>query len=533
MTSIPEFLRGKVLLVTGGTGFVAKAVVEKVLRYAPEVQQVYLLIRPSHRSGRLLSADDRLEREVLTSSAFSRLRKQWGEDYDRKVREKVTAVSFDLTQDRLGITTEEYARLTQDVDIVISVAATVRFDEPIDLALKTNTLGPRRAVELARACRDAILVHVSTAYVNGQMTGRIPEKTLSPDLSMAQVIGNGQAADYDLEAQIAAIERFGVEVEKASHTEERKRSFLRTLDRQNQGKRVTEHRVLHQLEALRTRWVRKQLVQEGVRRGRELGWHDSYSLTKAMGEQIVVKTRGDLPTAIVRPSIIESSLEDPEPGWIDGLKVADPLINHFSKGRLPDFPAPPGNVIDVIPVDLVANAIIAVLPTVRSTRDIQVYHVGTSSTNPLLVEELFDFVYEYFTKNPMLDRGGAPIPVGRWKFTGPKALLRRYRLKYQIPLIVLQWTMDHTPILPWPPRLRRRVSVLEATLERILSLIETYSPYTQLECIFETENLRRLQSEMSLEDRKALNCDVSRIRWREYIQDIHVPGLKRHILKAS
>ncbi|MBT3602708.1 MAG: hypothetical protein HN521_06530, partial [Candidatus Latescibacteria bacterium] len=35
------------------------------------------------------------------------------------------------------------------------------------------------------------------------------------------------------------------------------------------------------------------------------------------------------------------------------------------------------------------------------------------------------------------------------------------------------------------------------------------------------------------EDREIFNCDVSRIDWPTYIQDIHIPGLKRHVLKLD
>jgi hypothetical protein len=48
---------------------------------------------------------------------------------------------------------------------------------------------------------------------------------------------------------------------------------------------------------------------------------------------------GDLPVHIVRPSIIESSFAEPEPGWIDGFRMSDPLIVGYGKGYLKDFPA--------------------------------------------------------------------------------------------------------------------------------------------------------------------------------------------------
>ena len=46
LLSIRGALTGKRVLLTGSTGFVAKAVLEKILRDVPEVAQVYLLVRP-------------------------------------------------------------------------------------------------------------------------------------------------------------------------------------------------------------------------------------------------------------------------------------------------------------------------------------------------------------------------------------------------------------------------------------------------------------------------------------------------------
>jgi hypothetical protein len=48
-----------------------------------------------------------------------------------------------------------------------------------------------------------------------------------------------------------------------------------------------------------------------------------------------------VPLSIVRPSIIESSYEHPFPGWIEGFKMAEPIILAYGRGTIPDFPASP------------------------------------------------------------------------------------------------------------------------------------------------------------------------------------------------
>ncbi len=533
MSAIIPFLKNKVVFITGATGFLGKGVVEKLMRHVPEIGRIYLLIRPQHReSGKKISADDRLVSKIWMSDAFARLREQLGDRFEGVMREKLVAVAGDLTQERLGIDAELYDRLTREVDIIINSAATVVFDEPIDLALEQNTLGPQRVMAFARACRNAIFVHVSTAYVNGRQKGKIYEFPPIPGQTVAQLIDGDKALSFDLEGEIAAIQAFARDIEMASHAPDLMADFHKLLNRQDRGKRITEHRRTHQVEALRQRWKRDRMVKQGMQRGRELGWHDSYTLTKAMGEQLIVKNRGNLPTVIVRPSIIESSLSDPEPGWLDGLKVADPLIAHYGKGRLPDFPARPDVVLDVIPVDIIVSAIVGLLPTIAQEPNVKIYHVATGSENPMRVGDMVRLVYEYFLKNPMRDRHGNPIVVKPWKFPSLAQFQRHLKYRYQLPLKSLIWMVDHVPFGDFSKQ-KRRLSLIDATLENAMSLSDIYTSYVQLDCEFQIDHMQQLHQAMNEEDRKIFNCDVSRINWPEYIQHIHIPGLKRHVLKAG
>ena len=67
-----------------------------------------------------------------------------------------------------------------------------------------------------------------------------------------------------------------------------------------------------------------------------------------------------MPVSIVRPSIIESAWAEPRPGWIRGFRMAEPVIISYARGLLREFPGVPEGTVDVIPVDLVVAAIIAV-----------------------------------------------------------------------------------------------------------------------------------------------------------------------------
>ncbi|HEY8815989.1 MAG TPA: SDR family oxidoreductase, partial [Candidatus Dormibacteraeota bacterium] len=131
---IAEAFRGKTILVTGTTGFLGKSIVEKCLRSIPEVGRINLAIRSSARRP----AAERLEREVLASPAFKRLREELGEEaFSRLVKEKLAVLELDLGRDGLGLSDAGREQL-RSCEIVIHSAAAVEFDNPADLSAQTN-----------------------------------------------------------------------------------------------------------------------------------------------------------------------------------------------------------------------------------------------------------------------------------------------------------------------------------------------------------------------------------------------------------
>ena len=68
---IAEGLAGKRIAITGSTGFVGTALVERLLRGVPECELILLV-----RDGRRTKAAQRVEKELLKNDAFDRLREQ-------------------------------------------------------------------------------------------------------------------------------------------------------------------------------------------------------------------------------------------------------------------------------------------------------------------------------------------------------------------------------------------------------------------------------------------------------------------------
>jgi long-chain acyl-CoA synthetase len=481
---IRERLAGRRLLVTGVTGLLAKVFVEKLLRSAPEVGRIYLLVR-AREDG--TSSQERLEREVLASSVFDRLRAKLGPAFDRLCEEKIKVITGDLTKDQLGLSEADAQLLKRELDIIVNSAATVTFDERLDLAMNLNVKGPGRLLAFARACKHAAVMQVSTCYVSGCRSGDIPEEITGPP--------SGRPIDVD-----ALIREMEDECEDiiASPTEEGESG-------------------------------RRRLIEAGMQFARRHGWNDTYTLTKWMGEQIVDRNRGKVPVVVLRPAIIESSYEEPVPGWIDGLRMADPMIIAFGRGKLTDFPADGGASIDVIPVDHVANAMIAALPLPSDDPGLRVYQVGSSARRPMVCGQLIGHLAEGFRRRPMFDVDGRPVKLSKFRLIGQVEFDQKWRrrltraVKYQKKLGRSNAGRKR----------RRQVASAIARIEQLLYFSRIYSPYTHLHCRFLDDRLCELMASLHPDDREAFPVILPESAWPDYVMNRHLPGLRRFVLAGG
>ncbi|XP_076039103.1 putative fatty acyl-CoA reductase CG5065 [Oratosquilla oratoria] len=155
-SDIVEWYRDKTVFITGGSGFMGKVLLEKILRVLP-VRRVYLLMRPK----RGLEIHQRLE-DMVNYKLFDVIKATQPE-----VLQKVVAVKGDITMEGLGLSDSDEMRLAQEVAIIFHAAATINFQEPMRVAVNMNMLGTKRVVSLAKKMdKLESFVHVSTAYGN-------------------------------------------------------------------------------------------------------------------------------------------------------------------------------------------------------------------------------------------------------------------------------------------------------------------------------------------------------------------------------
>jgi HAD superfamily hydrolase (TIGR01490 family) len=505
---IAEALKGKTLLVTGSTGFLGKSIVEKCLRSIPDVGRINLAIRSSPRRP----AFERLEREVLSSPAFKRLKEELGEaKFASLVKDKLAVIEIDLGRDGLGLTDEGRAQL-RSCDIVIHSAAAVEFDNPVDLSAQTNLLGAARLVEALKASgAKPHLVHISTAYVGGMLRGIVrEERPHDPGLNWRH--------------EAAVMSNLRAPVEEESRRPEIL-DKLRGEARSRMGPAGTPS-VARTTERLRDRWVKDRLVERGRAHANAMGFSDIYSFTKAMAEQAVVELHGDIPLSIVRPSIIESALAEPFPGWLEGFRMAEPIFLAYGRNILTDFSGLPDSILDIIPADFVVNTVLAVAANPPSDDKPRVYHAASGSRNPLRLRHMAEQTGNYFTAHPLRDRYGQAIGTPTWTYPTRSELATRARTALKF-VEAAQWVVERLPLGASVSQLSDDLHEERERLERGVNLIQLYGVYTEVDCIFDTRNVLSLWEKIPAEERKTFPFDPALYDWTHYFQDVHLPTVVR------
>src|ERR687897_1005902 len=498
-TSIVTKLTGKRVLLTGVTGFLGQVVLERLLADFPDTR-ILLLVRS--QTGQ--SSVERVH-YLTRKPSFDKLRRTLGSDEAllRLLDERVEVVDGDFSRGR--------PELPGGIDVVIHSAATVSFDPPIDEAFQTNLLG---AMNLYRGViaggSTPALVHVSTAYVAGVQKGVIPEGPLE------------HRVDYMLELELAMAAR--KDVEAASRKPEMLNAFMDLA--RDEHSRAGPTTVAEDAEERRQKWVTKRLVEYGRTRARSLGWPDVYTFTKAMGERAVeeLAAEANLPLSIVRPSIIESAYTHPFPGWIDGFKMAEPIILAYGRGTIPEFPGIPEGIVDIIPADFVVNAILAAAATPPEPDKPAYLHVSSGARNPLQFHGLYEVVKEYFEYDPLPQSGRGDIKVPEWSFPGHLRVERLLKTAERA-VDIADKVVTHLPKSKKMRDLVSRVDRDKGRVEFVRRYSDLYGAYTEAEVIYTDDRTVELIQSLTKTDQKKFPFDAAAIDWRYDLQDVHCPAV--------
>lgn len=497
---IRDLLAGKKIAMTGVTGFIGEQMLWTFLRDCPDTTAA-VLVRPKGS----LSGADRVA-ALLRKKIFRELVAEAG-SVETLIERRIQVIAGDLPN---------VPELPRDIDVLIHCAGDVSFDPPIDQAFATNVIGTQALLQRFRESvtddegnleRIPHYIHISTAYTAGRRRGPIPEASHDHDV------------DYRAETEAALA--MAAHVEAASRSSERLSVLRRQAEalHQQAGYLTTSE----DTERRRLEWVRQELVQAGTERARSLGWTDVYTFAKAMGERVVEEMCADIRCSIVRPAIVESSLRHPHPGWIEGFKMADPIILAYGRGQLPEFPASPDAVIDIIPCDYVVNAIVAVCATLPEVGQCEYYHCASGARNPLTFRGIYEQVRQYFSSHPY-NEGTNSTPLATWEFPGVEPVERMMTLG-RIATKVADKALSFAPRSKRVRRLAAQLDRTRGQLEFLDKYLTIYGEYLQSELHFVDDCTLALHESLHPDDKERFGFDSADFDWTHYIQQVHAPSI--------
>ncbi|PNF42320.1 Fatty acyl-CoA reductase wat [Cryptotermes secundus] len=323
-TEVQEFYRGANVLITGGTGFMGKVLMEKLLRSCPHLNTIYVLIRS--KKGK--DPETRLE-DIFSDPLFDKMK-----DNEPKLRHKVVAISGDCNLQGMGLKSLDRSLLMEDVTHIFHVAATVRFDEAMRLAVGINVMGTHNVLELAKEMSKLkVVIHVSTAYCNCHLQ-EIEEKLYTYSFTHQKVSAIADSV----------------------------------------SDKVMEVITPYMLEE----------------------WPNTYAFTKAVAEDLVRDEGVGLPIGVFRPAIVVATRDEPVCGWIDNLYGPTGVFVGAGTGLIRTVHIDGDKVANIVPVDMAVNALIvsawevANKPRAQSGDEIPVYNYVSSVQRPLTWEQFME-----------------------------------------------------------------------------------------------------------------------------------------------
>ncbi|CAL5081925.1 unnamed protein product [Urochloa decumbens] len=485
---VTERLLNKTVLITGATGFIAKLLVEKILRLQPQVKRLYLLVR----AGDQVSAQKRVESEIQQLQIFESFREKYQAHFSSWFWSKVYPVAGDVSVKTLGIGNAVLAEdMVKETNIVIHMAATLNFRERYDTALAINTMGVKHVMEFASRCAKLELVLLASTAIVNLGKGIMLEKPLH------QYRSYDGLSDLDISEEMAFAE-----------------AKLKELVCSNASEDT----------------IRRTMKKIGVQRARKFGWANAYAFTKAMGEMLAYEHRSRLPVVIIRPTATISTWKEPFPGWIEGVNTIDIWVTNYGKGLMKFLVGDITSAIDIVrvPADIVVNAMLCIVSCHPQGSSDMIYHIGSSTRNPFKIHELIHVMCRYFSEKPYTNGKGDVVMVKPPNVQAAMASFYELMdIHYKVPLQDmllhgLSTAIDHN-----------RYKQLKREYNLTVTVAETYWPMALFKGRFDDSNMQRLIMMMDEKDRELIPCDTKFINWEKYLMETHIPGVMEYESRAA
>ncbi len=535
---VTSILTGRRVLFAGATGFVGKVSLSMLLhRYGEVLDKVYVLVR----KGSAASAHARFFDKIIGLEPFEPLREKYGGEAGAKkfFESKCEVLDGDVTDPWLGMEEATARGLKGRCDVLLNCAGLVSFTPSLEVGLNVNTYGVKHAVHLCLEL-DMPLVHMSTAFVAGVRNGVIweDEEIVGYFPKRDEVDGRDFSLDQELKDCEKIVARLRETADDKALTSTFREKAAERLT--NEGRDSTDEKAMR-LAVGRERklWLSTRLVEAGMERAAHWGWPNTYTYTKSLGEQVIASTP-NLRYSIVRPSIVESAMRYPFPGWNEGFTTSAPLSYAVMKGQR-RVPAGEKTILDMIPVDLVAGSLIAITARAISTAERRVYQQASGDSSPFNAQRSVELVSLYRRRHYRAKKGNRfwndlmsrieGRAVGKAEFNAISAPLFSKGSRW------LKDTIDELKPTWGAPRLSALMTKASDALDGVTEQADAVKMIGELfmpflhdnRFVYRCDNTRSLYADMAAPDRAKIPWDPEKIDWRHYFLEVHLPGLEKWV----
>jgi Male sterility protein len=263
-----------------------------------------------------------------------------------------------------------------------------------------------------------------------------------------------------------------------------------------------------------------------MERAQRLCWPNTYTYTKSMAESLLLKRASKLRFSVLRPSIVESALSFPFPGWNESFNGTAPLA-YIMGSWFRMVPARPDAPFDVIPVDQVCRAMTIATAALAKQCEQPVYHVGSSHRHRCSVGRAAELIVlshrrhlrqrnQSRRERVLKSRWDAVLvePDNPFGVQATRAIVHGLEEAYDLLPDKIQAKT---------PGFLRRLREVDSDLAQIEKLVSLYLPF-MYESFYVFES-RALDAHRPLEPEFRFEPEV--IDWRRYWLDVHMPGLRR------
>ncbi|CAH1394511.1 unnamed protein product [Nezara viridula] len=378
------------------------------------------------------------------------------------VFQKVIPIAGDVSLPELGLSAVNEKVLIEEVDIVVHGAASLRLEAKLKENINMNTEGTLRVVQLCRKIKNLqLLVHISTAFCHCEMD-IMEEQTYPPSYDPMDII-------------------------QLSH------------------------------------WLPENVLEK-ITPDLLKPHPNSYTFSKRLAEAVVASYYPEVPSCILRPSIVIPTWKEPMEGWVDNLNGPIGILIGGAKGVIRSMHCFIEYSAELIPVDMAINGIMVAIPkfvtnSSERPKDIPVVNLTQSDTYVVtwgdMLEKGKEIAFQYPFETMLWYPNGRPYKV---------------KLFHDISIVLFHWipayVIDFLLLIFGQKRFMIRVQT------KIQAGLDVLQYFTTREWKFKNEKLLALRSSLNSFDREKFTLDFEKIDMKQYMTSA-ILGARHFLLKED